>query len=166
MARRRWLLSAGLGLAALPALSQTPLTPVRKPGWWEMKIDVQGPTPTPIRQTMRICTDPAVDKAQSPFGVHAGSTCPPLDVAKTPTGWELHESCALAGMTISTSGHATGDLDSHYDVALVTHLAPAPTPQAAETHIAIDATWLGPCPAGKKPGDVEMTLRTNVAPKP
>jgi hypothetical protein len=62
-------------------------------------------------------------------------------------------------MTIATSGTARGDLSSSYHMESVTRMTPAPAPQLAETHMTIDAKWLGPCPAGKKPGDVVIGRR-------
>lgn len=161
-------LLVGLSLAALPTLSHTATTPVpvRKPGWWEMDLNIQGPTPSPIRQKMRICTDAEIDRVQTPFGIHTGASCPPVAISKTADGWAFQENCALKGMTLSTSGRASGDFDSHYHVDLVTHITPAPAPQAAETRIAIDATRLGQCPDSKKPGDVEMSMQTSIAPQP
>jgi hypothetical protein len=34
-----------------------------------------------------------------------------------------------------------------------------------EMKMAMDARWVGECPAGKKPGDVDMNMSMNVAPK-
>ena len=68
-------------------------------------------------------------------------------------------------MTVATQGRASGDFSSRYHVDLTTRLTPPPAPQAAEVRTAIDATWLGACPADKKPGDMEMNLETNVAPE-
>ena len=95
-------------------------------------------------------------------GIHG---CAPIHVSRTPDGWTIAASCVAGQTTVSTQGRASGDFGSRYHVDLTTRLTPAPTPQAAEVRTAIDAKWLGACPAGKKPGDMEMNLQTNVAPQ-
>jgi hypothetical protein len=170
--------AAAAGLAVVVAASAAEVTkpdpasaavgsaiPTRKPGWWEMNMSVKGPAPSPARQTLHICTDPQIDQLQTPFGVHTGR-CPPLQVTRTPQGWDFSGACRVAGANASTTGRAAGDLASRYHVDLVTTVDPPPVPQAARTEISIDAAWLGQCPAGKKPGDVDMTMQTSVAPPP
>lgn len=163
-------LSLGLPLALAIALlsgaaassQEATQTPTRKPGWWEIQMTVAGATAKLAHPTMRLCTDPAIDAVQPPFGVHVGQACPPVQITRTATGWDIHAACTTGGAAISAEGHASGDLNSRYSVELVTRMNPAPAPEAAETHVHMDATWLGPCPAGKKPGDLDMTM--NVAP--
>lgn len=164
-ARVRLALAASCA-AAIPALCLGADTamPERKPGWWEMNVTVAGPTPQPIHQTVHICTDAAVDQVQTPVGIHTGKQCPPVQAARTPDGWTFQATCVLGRTTISTQGRASGDFGSRYHVDLTTRLNPPPMPQVAEVRSAIDATWLGACPAGKKPGDMDTSVQTNVAP--
>lgn len=159
------LLAAAVLTPSASSLAQTDGPPQRKPGWWEMRITMAGPTPTPVHQTMRLCTDPSIEKTQSPFGVNSGTQCPKPEVTRTPTGWRISSTCAMGAMTVSTTGAASGDFDNRYHVDLVTRMRPPPTPQTGEMKIGMDAVWLGSCPAGKKPGDVEMTMNMNVAPR-
>lgn len=165
-ARFRLALAASCA-AAIPALclGADSAMPVRKPGWWELNMTLQGPTPQPVHQTARLCTDAAVDQVQTPVGIHTGRNCPAIQVSRTPDGWTFAETCVLGQTTISTQGRASGDFSSRYHVELTTRLTPPPVPQAAEIRTAIDAKWLGACPADKKPGDLEMTSETNVAPQ-
>lgn len=151
---------------AASSLAQTSDEPVRKPGWWEMQLLISGPTPQPIRQTMHICTDPAVDKVRSPLGVNMnGGSCPPTRITRTAAGWTISGSCDTGTMKVSAVGVATGDFNDRYHVDIVTHMDPPPAPQAGEVKVGIDARWVGQCPADKKPGDIEIVTRTNVAPK-
>ena len=146
------------------SLAQTDAGPARKPGWWEQQLVISGPTPEPIHQTMRICTDATVDKVQSPLGVNMnGGGCPQPKVARTATGWTVSGACDTGTMKISADASATGDFSDRYHVDAVVRMDPPPAPQAAEVKIAMDARWVGQCPAGKKPGDVET--ETSVAPK-
>ncbi|MGH6958277.1 MAG: DUF3617 domain-containing protein, partial [Caulobacteraceae bacterium] len=149
---------AGLCLGAASASPAAGTMPTRKAGWWELKVAITGPTPNPIHQTAHLCTDPAVDAQETPFGINrGGDRCPAPKVVKTAAGWSFTSACKLGSMTVSTEGAARGDLNSHYTVDLTTHIAPPPRPQLATSHVAIDATWLGTCPAGKKPGDIVST---------
>jgi hypothetical protein len=156
------------GLAALAvgsaALAGT-ATPERRAGWWEMQVTTSGALPSPAHQVVHICTDPSIDHLQSPFGIHGGGACPPPQVERTSAGWSIASSCVVGGMTVATSGYAAGDLNSRYHVDLVTRMTPPPKPQMDELHIGIDARWLGPCPKGKKPGDVDVAMSTNIAPQ-
>lgn len=153
--------------ASIPALSlgADSAMPERKPGWWELNLTIEGPTPQPVRQTVHMCTDAAVDAVQTPFGVHTGKSCPPLKVSRTPEGWTFAETCVLGQTTVSADGRAHGDFSSSYHVDLITRMTPPPVPQAAEVRMAIEAKWLGECPADKRPGDIETTTQTNVAPQ-
>ena len=78
--------------------------PVRKPGWWELNVTLEGPTPAPVHQTVRLCTDAAVDQVQTPVGIHTGRSCPPIRVSRTPDGWAFEATCVMGQMTISTAG--------------------------------------------------------------
>jgi hypothetical protein len=149
--------------AAIPALclADDSAMPVRKPGWWELSLTTRGPTPAPIRQTARLCTDAAVDQVQTPLGIRTGRSCPPIQVSRAAEGWSFQASCVTGQTTISTEGRANGDFNSRYHVELTTRLDPPPVPQAAEIHTAIDAKWLGACPAGKTPGDVEVAAEAD-----
>lgn len=155
------------GVAAIPALSlgADSAMPVRKPGWWELNLTIEGPTPQPLRQTVHMCTDAAVDQVQTPFGIHTGKTCPPIQVSRTAEGWTFSETCVLGQTTVSAEGRARGDFSSSYHVDLTTRMNPPPVPQAAEIRMAMDAKRLGECPADKKPGDIETTTQGNVAPQ-
>jgi hypothetical protein len=156
------LLLAGFLAAAIPTLAAAQSMPVRKPGWWEMKMTISGPTPEPVHQTMQLCTDPAVDKVENPFGIHAGKHCPPVTVTRSGPDWNFTGACTLGAMQISTAGHASGDFGSHYTVDITTRINPPPAPQAGETKISMNAAWLGDCPTGTKPGDLNITTKTNV----
>lgn len=156
------VMSAVAAPVASPAADSN--MPVRKPGWWEMKVTVAGPTAQPVHQIVHICTDAAVDRVQTPFGIHAGKECPPVQAKQTASGWDFSESCVLGKMHILTQGHANGDFASKYQAHVITRISPPPTPRAAKVETSIIATWLGACPAGKKPGEIEMRMDTNVLP--
>jgi hypothetical protein len=160
----RRVVLAVLAVAALaPAASSLAQgdTPTRKPGWWEMQLVISGPTPQPIRQTQHICTDATIDLKQSPFGVNMnGAGCKPTTVTRMTDHWMVSGACDTGAMKISAEATATGDLNDRYHADIAVHMDPPPAPQAGEVHIAMDARWVGQCPADKKPGDVEIASAT------
>lgn len=158
------LLGAFALVPAASSLAQDQAQPTRKPGWWEMQVAIMGPTPDPIRQTLHMCTDAVSDTRQSPFGVNMkGGGCQPMKIARSASGWTISGACDTGQMKITADAVATGDLNDRYHVDIDTRMDPPPAPQAAEVKVAIDAHWLGECPAGKKPGDVDG-LPTGAAP--
>ena len=157
---RRTLLPVLAAAALLPAVSsvaQDTAQPNRKPGWWEMQLVITGPTPEPIRQVQRICTDAEVDKRQSPFGVNMnGGGCPAPKITHMADHWMVSGACDTGQMKVSADATASGDLNDRYHADIAVHMDPPPAPQAGEIHIAMDARWLGQCPADKMPGQVEI----------
>ena len=71
-----WSAASALILAGAALAQPQPDGPMRKPGWWEMQATLTGPTPQPMRQTIHICTDAQVERAQNPFGVRNPPNCP------------------------------------------------------------------------------------------
>ncbi len=70
--------------------------------------------------------------------------------------------CTFGGATTTSHAVVSGSFDSAYtiDVASTRTRAASPMPGAApggETHMTIEAKWLGACAAGQKPGDVIMS---------
>jgi hypothetical protein len=148
------LLVAAAVAPSASSLAQTDAPPTRKPGWWEMQVAISGPTPEPIHQTVHLCTDAEYDKRQSPFGVNMnGNGCEPMKQARTATGWTVSGACNTGQMKITANAVATGDLNDRYHVDIDTRLDPPPAPNAAQVKLAMDARWVGECPAGMKPGD-------------
>lgn len=159
------LLAAAALMPGAASLAQDEAAPSRKPGWWEMQLVVSGPTPEPIRQTQRICTDAEVDKRASPFGVNMNSPgCPAAKVTRMADHWTVSGACDTGAMKVSADAVATGDLDDRYHVDIVVHMDPPPAPEAAEVRIGMDAHWLGQCPADKTPGQVEIVSGAGPAP--
>jgi hypothetical protein len=160
----RWIVFALLAAVALtPAaspLAQNEAQPTRKPGWWEMQYVVVGASAfgtgtaaKPIHHTIHICTDAAVDKVKSPFDVNMTASGCRTKTVRTASGWASSGACG--NDEITGNAVATGDLNDRYHVDIVTHTISAPSPETAEVKIGIDARWVGRCPAGKNPGDIE-----------
>jgi len=159
------LLAVAALIPTASSLAQDEGRPTRKPGWWEMQVVITGPTPEPIRQTQHICTDAEVDKRQSPFGVNMnGPSCPTPKITRMTDHWMVSGACDTGAMKISADAVASGDLNDRYHADIAVHMDPPPAPQAGEVHIAMDAHWVGQCPADKKPGDFEVAASATAPP--
>ncbi len=151
-----FLAAAALAAAAAPAQAQ----PARKDGLWEMTMKVTAPMN--MNMTSRQCTDASEEKGGAAFRNNGGQMPKGIDCKAGPVtpaaggGWSYSNTCVMRNMTMTTAGTAKGDFRSGYHIDSVTKMSPAPMPQLAEQHMSIDAKWLGPCPAGMNPGDVEI----------
>jgi len=138
--------------AAPSAGAMTP--PERKAGLWEQKISAAGMT-----QVTRICFSDAVNKKMSLWGQQGGKdVCAEQTMTPTAGGWTFASRCNMgSGGTILSTGEAKGDFGSHYTVNVKSSTTGAAAPQMNREHaMTLEATWKGPCPAGFKPGDMEL----------
>jgi hypothetical protein len=155
---RRLAIVATLVLVAGNALALD--LPTRKAGLWELKMVFQGRN-LPA-QVMKHCTDAATDKLMNMnFGGSNEQHCSKQDM-KNVGGTILVDSvCTFGGATITSHAVVTGSFDSAYNVDVTsTREGGPPMPGVApggQTHMTIDAKWLGVCAAGQKPGDVVMS---------
>jgi hypothetical protein len=142
--------------------------PQRRDGLWEMTIQMSAPVQTTM--TSRQCTDATQEKGGAVFNGNTPRASGVDCKAGTPLpavggGWSYSTVCHMRNMTMTTSGTARGDFKTGYHIDSVTRMSPAPMPQMAESHMVMDAKWVGPCPADMKPGDVEMNGRRISRPK-
>jgi len=152
------LTTAALSLSvAAPAFAID--MPTRKAGLWELKMNFEGRT-LPV-QAMQQCTDAGTDSLMTlNFGGSAQQNCQKRDINNN-GGSIIIDSVCTFGEAPSTS-HAVikGDFNSAYSVEVTSsRQGGRPIPgvtSGSETHMTIDAKWLGPCAAGQKPGDVMM----------
>ncbi len=152
------LIAAAILLPAVALAAAAPAAPARKAGWWEITTAITAPMAMTTR--MNMCTDAATEARNNAFannqGPPGGADCTQGPVGRTAAGWTFSSTCRMAGMTTTTSGVATGDFNANYRVEATTRMTPAPMPQMAESKTVLTARWLGPCPAGRRPGDVVM----------
>jgi hypothetical protein len=138
--------------------------PQRKEGLWEMTMQMS--SPMPMNMKTQQCTDASQEKAGAMFrnnngpSGRSGVDCKAGVPLPAPGGgWSYSSVCTMKSMTMTTNGTARGDFKTGYHMESTTRMEPAPMPQMAETHMTIDAKWLGPCPADMKPGDIVMNGR-------
>lgn len=155
-----WLFSL---MHALPAAGQS--LPPRKPGLWDMKLTF-GPGSKPY--AVKHCVDAATDWALGPLVYPIGNRCSPLQVNRAGADLGVEWTCNDTSET-TTRGVVSGSFDSAYTVAMKSRvkndsngrvlLTPSGPvyesgPFDEEQKSALEATWLGPCEAGQRPGDV------------
>jgi hypothetical protein len=150
-----WIAGLAIAGTAAAALAQD-AAPTRRAGWWE--ITVSNPL---VRggQTVQMCTDAATERSMSVFAGAEGQQprgCSAPVIHKTAGGWSFDLACTRGKIATVSSGIANGDFQTGYHVETTTRMTPAPIPQLAEIRTTMDARWLGPCPEGRKPGDMVM----------
>lgn len=151
--------AAAAGQAAAPAVASAPAAvsapPRRKPGLWRQTVSTAGMT-----QSSRICLDEAAEQKLSAFGEQATrGMCEKNEVSRRPDGTYAFTSvCDMGqGGKTTTTGVASGDFDVRYKVEAESTTTAASAPQMNGAHkMTLEAEWLGPCPAGFKPGDIEL----------
>jgi len=135
--------------------------PPRKPGLWEQVVNGTDGSSA----TIKICLDPATDAKLSVAGQQqAEGMCSENTMKRQLNGSYVFASTCTdpRGAVVKAAGAATGDFNSSYtvDTTMVTTLAgAAPITQSVK----VTAKWLGACPEGWIPGDMETGgMRVNM----
>jgi hypothetical protein len=149
--------------AAFPVIFAVPAfaidMPARKPGLWELKMVFEGRS-LPVT-VMKQCVDSATDKLMNAnFGGSAQEACSKQEVTQSAGTTIVDSVCKFSDTTTTSHAVVTGSFDSAYTVNVTsTREGGRPSPGAAPgaaTHMTIQATWLGSCAVGQRPGDVIM----------
>jgi hypothetical protein len=124
----------------------------RKPGLWEVSMTADGkPAPTSMRQ----CADESTDATMMQMSEMQAENCKVNDFSKTDVGYEFRSECEMAGTKVVSNGVFSGDFDSEYRGEINTTMTP-PLFGRGETKSTISAKWLGACPEGMKPGEMQL----------
>ena len=141
--------------------------PTRKAGLWEVKMIFEGRN-LPAT-TMRQCVDAASDKKMNAnFGGSAQEACSKQDMKNSGGVITVDSVCKFGPTTTTSHAVVTGSFDSAYSMKVASTRSGGPplpsTAPSAETHMTIEAKWLGACEAGQRPGDVMMSngMKMNV----
>lgn len=130
--------------------------PKRKPGLWKQTMLVEG---IDVIQTVQLCLDPDSDSKLAWWGQQGfKQACSKNEIEKQPDGsWKFSSVCEGAGVRTTNDGSAVGDFNSRYQLKAESSTSGAPIPEMNGTRtITIDAEWVGECPAGMKPGDMDL----------
>ncbi|MBB3972894.1 DUF3617 domain-containing protein [Hansschlegelia beijingensis] len=165
MPMRRFMILLPLMAVAAPVAAAGFNLPPRKPGQWEMKIQVDTAAMPP--QIIRMCLDAETDKMLNDrFGGMAASMCSKQEQRTDGDSIILDSQCSLGQMHAVTHSVITGDFNSAYTMKTsveMTGQRDAPgaldrvSPQGPSTQqTTIEATHVGECQAGMKPGDIDL----------
>jgi hypothetical protein len=148
---RRLTVAGVLVLAgATPALAVD--LPHRKPGMWEVKTHLDNAARKDV--TSQICIDAATDEMMMMIaGPLAQEACSRIDVQRSGDTVTIDATCTLGGKAATSHTVMTGSFDSAYTTT--TTVQNDALPGGAMTMTGA-ATWLGPCTADQKPGDMIM----------
>jgi hypothetical protein len=133
--------------------------PTRKTGLWEIKMIFEGRNlPATV---MKQCVDPATDKLMNAnFAGSNEQACSKQDMKTSGGTITVDSVCTFGAATTTSHAVVSGSFDSAYTMKVASTRAGGPpmpgVAPGAETHMTIEAKWLGPCAAGQKPGDVVM----------
>jgi hypothetical protein len=127
--------------------------PKQTNGQWEYKNTTGGRT-----MAMKMCVDAKSQEALSWVNPAAVSEeCSKREFSKLPDGsWTFYTVCrtGLGGETTS-SGAAKGDFSRNFTVLVTVKTEGASDPRVNGVNdMKIDASFIGPCPAGQRGGDV------------
>lgn len=126
--------------------------PARKAGLWEVRTvtgERSGPGLT-VRQCVDTDTDAMLLSLTGPF---ADTACPRRDVTRSGDTVTVEAACTAMNRAATARAVITGSFERAYEMT-VTARGDA-VPGGAIT-LTTSGTWLGPCTAGQRPGDVVM----------
>lgn len=125
--------------------------PTRKPGLWEISIAGDGAPP----QNARHCIDEKTDRAMQEMGRGMGGACSKQSMRKEGDRWVSDSECKFGPTTVTSHSVTTGDVSSALRTEVDAKYNP-PMAGRATSKTVVTAKWSGACPAGWKPGDMEM----------
>ena len=151
--------------AAVLATATADTMPHRKPGLWQITSTMKG-GPMPA-MTSKYCIDEATEAALMNTGQSmARKSCTNAATHVSGNTAVMDATCKFGNMTSTTHTVMTFSGNDAYHGETHTRMTPAPTGMPPEMVSTMDARWMGPCPAGMKPGDIVMGngMRTHFDP--
>jgi hypothetical protein len=130
--------------------------PHQKLGLWQQVMTIGGNDTSD-----QVCLDAAAEAKMSTLGSQfANKTCRPKQITHNPDGsWNVDSICTPArGLTLTSHVKVTGDLNTKFRAVVDSTMSGSPIKEIDGTHqTIITSSWLGPCKAGQKGGDIIMS---------
>lgn len=140
----------GFAIAAMPAQAQE--MPARRAGLWQLTLQVSGAPAQQVRQ----CIDARTDRQMQYFNQGTDTQACARNEWRQEGDRFIGESECRFGSSISTTRSVfQGDFSKTYKGEIESRIEP-PLAGMSQTRVSLSARWLGNCPAGWKPGDLEM----------
>lgn len=125
--------------------------PARKPGLWEITMNVGEATP----RVVRYCIDAATDAAMRDMGqATTDSICRRHDVHRDGATLTNDSVCRIGSSEVTSHSVTTFTADTSYILVMKSHYDPPTKAGLADTTTTQNAKWVGPCGADMKPGDM------------
>ncbi|HVF65495.1 MAG TPA: DUF3617 family protein [Casimicrobiaceae bacterium] len=149
---RRFLRSA-VAFAALACIAPATALelPKRKSGLWEIRTTSANEPPGPSAQ---LCIDEKTDDLARQLAMGALS-CSKMDIRQEGERYVADSVCRIGDSTATTRVLFSGTFDTGYKADIQARYSP-PLMGMSEGRTTVHATWVGPCRAGQRPGDIVM----------
>ncbi|MBW8734625.1 MAG: DUF3617 family protein [Asticcacaulis sp.] len=129
-----------------------------KPGLWEMTMDMADTKMKSMKNS--VCVDSTVADRWMKAGGQMGAKdvkCSKHDVTPTATGAVVDQVCETGGRTITSHIELTTVSDTSFKTSIKSTMSP-PVMGRSESDVEMVANWMGACPSGMSPGDMEMDI--------
>lgn len=145
-----WALAAAVSAGAAPAAADD--MPARRAGLWVIAMQ-SGSAPA---QTMRQCIDAKTDQQLQRFGQGMSlQHCAKNTFRREADRFVGESECRIGQSVAVTRTEFSGDFAKSYRGEVDARYTP-PVAGMSQSRFTLTARWVGPCPAGWKPGDMEM----------
>ena len=140
--------------------------PARKAGLWEQTILADG---APRGPAIRMCYDAAIDQKRPVFGRQfRRGACEKYSITKAADGSYVSDTVCQMGSGAKITSHTviSGDFASKYVVKSDRVVEGSPSSAMDGHHVnLVTATFIGPCPTGMAPGQVQIDGQIMDAPR-
>ena len=157
---RKPLFMAITALLATQAAAQD--MPPMKPGLWESttSVNVGGVAKSGPKAT--ICVNAAVQKLMLANSQRVGALCDKNTTRRDGNQYIAESECSANGSTLKSKSVATftGDTAFRVDSSSTVTQPPSSTGGISTSSAIQEARYVGPCPAGMRPGDITSGGRT------
>jgi hypothetical protein len=144
--------SVGLALLATAGAAVAQEMPSRKPGLWEITMQI---TNTPS-QNVKHCIDEKTDRQMQSIGQSLDKNACSKNIWRKDGARYIGESeCKIGASVATTRSVFAGDFDKAYRGEVDSRFEP-PMAGVSQNKVLVTARWAGACPAGWKPGDMQM----------
>lgn len=142
-----------LAAAAAPAAAQD--LPKRKPGLWELTMQMQGMPGGGMKSQQ--CIDEKTDAEMQRKALSGDDKmkCTQTSMKRNTGGFEMESECTSAEGKAFVKAKANGNFDSRYTVDTQMRFEP-PRHGMQAMQMSVTATFSGACPAGFAPGQMRM----------
>ena len=129
--------------------------PRRRPGLWEVRHSAGENLGMPAS---RYCVGERTDTPEQHLDRTAGEkgSCTILPFKRVGIEWVAESVCKESRSTVISQSIATGDFQTSYRIDTLVLYSPPLANNKREDRETVNARYLGPCPPGQRPGDLNM----------